>query len=277
MKTILAIIKMSRPINSLITFVTVFVAALICNTRQSIDITVFYASLSAMLVAAAGNIINDIFDYEIDKVNRPNRILPSEELTKKSAIVFYLIFTTLALMISSLVNNTAVVIVTVTSLLLFFYSYKLKGIPLIGNLTVAVCTGLAFIYGGLAVGNWKLGVLPAVFAFLINLIRELLKDIEDLEGDLKNKIITFPGKYGIKKTQFLIITLTIILILVTFYPFIFKIYSIEYFLIVLFGVNIILVYFIKELKEETFLNKISGLSKYLKISMILGLLAIYFG
>ena len=277
MKTILAIIKMSRPINLVITFATVFVASLICNTQQNISVEVFFASLSAMLVAAAGNIINDIFDLEIDKINKPNRSLPAGETTKRNAIIFYLLFSVSAIMISSLINIAAIVIVTVTSLLLFFYSFKLKAVPLIGNLTVAVCTGLAFIYGGVAVGNWKLGIIPAVFAFLINLIRELLKDIEDLEGDLKNKVITFPGKYGIDKTKSLIIMITVFLIVTTFYPFIYKIYSIEYFLIVLFGVDLILVYFLKELNKKNFLEKISKLSNYLKLSMILGLIAIYFG
>ncbi len=276
MNTILAIIKISRPVNTIITFATVFIAAIICKTNQSLDITVFYAGLSAMLVAAAGNIINDIFDYEIDKINRPERPLPSGKITKRNAIIFYLLFNLVALFISMLVNNIAVIIVVITILLLFLYSLKLKGMPLVGNLTVSVCTGLAFFYGAVAVGNWSTGIVPALFAFLINLIREMLKDIEDLEGDLKNDIITFPGRFGIEKTKKLISTVTIILILATFYPFVSKIYSIEYFLIVLFTVDIILIIFLKELKNRTFLGKISKLSNYLKITMVLGLLAIYF-
>ena len=268
---------MSRPVNAIITFATVFIAAIICKTSQSLDVTVFYAGLSAMLVAAAGNIINDVFDFEIDKINRPERPLPSGKITKKNATIFYLLFNIAALFISTLVNNIAAIIVVITILLLFLYSLKLKEIPLVGNLTVSVCTGLAFVYGAVAVGNWYAGIVPALFAFLINLIREMLKDIEDLEGDLLNNVITFPGRYGIEKTKKLISTVTIILILATFYPFVSKIYSIEYFLIVLFTVDIVLIIFLKELRNKTFLEKISKFSNYLKIAMVLGLLAIYFG
>ncbi len=277
MKKIVEIIKMSRPVNSAITFVTVFVAAIICNRNEHIDIIVFYASISAMLVAAAGNIINDIYDFNIDRINKPNRPLPSGKIIIKEAVVAYLIITVVAFLFSSLVNNAATVIVFLTTIILFFYSYKLKGIPLIGNLAVAFCTGLAFIYGGIAVGNWKLGIIPAVFAFLINLIRELLKDIQDLEGDLKNNIITFPGKYGIEKTKLMIFIFTGFLILTTFYPFVYKIYKIEYFIIVLFTVDLILIYFLKELKENKLNKKISKLSTILKLGMVFGLIAIYMG
>jgi len=277
MKKLLAIIKMSRPVNSAITFVVVFVAAIICKTSQTIDITVIYASLSAMIVAAAGNIINDYFDFEIDKINRPERALPSGKLNKNTAVIAYFIFTVLAIYLSTLINYYAVIIVLSTTLLLFIYSMYFKGVPLIGNIIVALCTGLAFIYGGIAVGNWKLGIIPSVFAFLINLIREILKDVEDLNGDLKNNIVTFPGKYGIGKTKIVITITTLALVLVTFYPFVFKIYSIGYFLIVLFTVDIILIIFLKELNKKTFKEKISSMSNYLKIAMIFGLLAIYFG
>ncbi len=277
MKKIVEIIKMSRPVNSAITFVTVFVAAIICNRNEHIDIIVFYASLSAMLVAAAGNIINDIFDFNIDKINKPNRPLPSGKISIKEAAVFYLIFTIVAFLFSSSVNKAATGIVFLTTIILFFYSYKLKGVPLIGNLAVAFCTGLAFIYGGVAVGNWKLAIIPAVFAFLINLIRELLKDVEDLEGDLKNNIITFPGKYGIEKTKLIIFVFTGLLLFATFYPFVYKIYKIEYFIIVLFTVDLILVYFLKELKKNNINENISKLSMLLKLSMLFGLIAIYVG
>ncbi len=277
MKKIVEIIKMSRPVNSAITFVTVFVAAIICNRNEHIDIIVFYASLSAMLVAAAGNIINDIFDFNIDKINKPNRPLPSGKIFIKEAAVFYLIFTIVAFLFSSSVNKAATGIVFLTTIILFFYSYKLKGVPLIGNLAVAFCTGLAFIYGGVAVGNWKLAIIPAVFAFLINLIRELLKDVEDLEGDLKNNLITFPGKYGIEKTKLIIFVFTGLLLFATFYPFVYKIYKIEYFIIVLFTVDLILVYFLKELKKNNINENISKLSMLLKLSMLFGLIAIYVG
>jgi len=277
MKTLIAVIKIPRPINMLITLAVVIVAAIISSKNLSISLSAIYAGLSAMLVAASGNIINDLFDFEIDKINRPNRVLPSGELTKKNAILLYLLISIVAIVLSFLVSNSAIIIVLLTTAILFLYSKYFKGVPLVGNILIAICTGLAFIYGGVAVGNWEAAIIPSVFAFLINLIRELLKDVEDLEGDLQNKIITFAGKFGVEKTKRLILGITTVLLLTTFYPFVSKVYSIDYFLIVLFTVNLILVYFIKELNKENFLEQISKLSNFLKLSMVFGLIAIYFG
>ncbi len=276
MKTLIAAIKISRPINMLITFAVVLVAAIISSKHLSISLPI-YAGFSAMLVAAAGNIINDYFDFEIDKINRPNRVLPSGEMTKKTALLLYFLISIVAIVLSYLVSNSAIIIVLSTITILFLYSKIFKGVPLVGNILIATCTGLAFIYGGIAVGNWEAAIIPSVFAFLINLIRELLKDVEDLEGDLQNKTITFAGKFGVKKTKSLILSITCILILATFYPFVSKVYSIEYFMIVLFSVNLILVNFLEELNKENFLEQISKLSDYLKLSMVFGLIAIYFG
>ncbi|MEE9431509.1 MAG: geranylgeranylglycerol-phosphate geranylgeranyltransferase [Melioribacteraceae bacterium] len=277
MKTIIATIKISRPINAIITFAVVIVAAIICAKNIEVDFRTFYAGLSAMLVAAAGNIINDYFDYEIDKVNRPNRVLPSGEMSKKTALLLYIVVSVVAIILSYIVSYSAIIIVLLTTAILFFYSSYFKGVPLVGNILIATCTGLAFIYGGVAVENWKAAIIPSIFAFLINLIRELLKDVEDLEGDLKNKIITFPGQYGIEKTKKLILITVVILLVTTFYPFVSKVYSIEYFLIVLFSVNILLIYFVKFVLSTKFTEKISQLSLLLKIIMIFGLFAIYFG
>ncbi|MCP5063180.1 MAG: UbiA family prenyltransferase [Ignavibacteriae bacterium] len=277
MKTLIATIKISRPINMLITFAVVIVAAIISSKNLSISFPAIYAGLSAMLVAAAGNIINDYFDFEIDKINRPNRVLPSGMMSKKTALLLYFVISIAALVLSYLVSVTAIIIVLLTTAILFLYSKIFKGVPLVGNILIATCTGLAFIYGGVTVGNWEAAIIPSVFAFLINFIRELLKDIEDLEGDLQNKTITFAGKFGVKKTKSLILNITAILILATFYPFVSKVYSIEYFMIVLFTVNLILVYFLKGLNKENFLEQISKLSNYLKLSMVFGLIAIYFG
>ena len=137
------------------------------------------------------------------------------------------------------------VIVITSIILLFIYSATLKKLPLIGNITVAFLTGLAFIYGGFASGNPVAAIVPAVFAFLINLIREIVKDIQDIEGDTKAGVITFPIKFGFKKSKILILIITISLILYTLYPFITELYKIEYFIVVMVFVNPLLITFFK--------------------------------
>jgi len=73
MKKILAIIEISRPLNLLITFAVVIVSAIICSEEFKFTATILFGAISAMLVAASGNIINDYYDYKIDKINKPDR------------------------------------------------------------------------------------------------------------------------------------------------------------------------------------------------------------
>ena len=272
-----AIIKLIRPLNFLITFASVIVAAIICLPGYSIGLNVLLAALSASLVMASGNIINDIYDINIDRVNKPSRPLPSGKISVKKAYILYFVFIASSVFISSLLNEKAIAIVLVSILLLFFYSKYLKRIPLVGNITVAFLTGLVFIFGGVVVENPSAAIVPAVFAFLINLIREIVKDMEDIEGDTKAEVITFPVKFGFQKSKIIILIITISLILYTIYPFITQIYKIEYFVVVMAIVNPILVYCLKILFEDHSVKNMKKKSNLLKLSMVFGLIAIYFG
>jgi geranylgeranylglycerol-phosphate geranylgeranyltransferase len=148
---------------------------------------------------------------------------------------------------------------------------------LLGNITVAYLTGLAFIFGGIAVNNVRGALIPAVFAFFINLIRELIKDMDDIEGDAKVGLQTFSKRFGTKATILLITFVTITLIASTFYPFIKDIYNIEFFVLAMLVVNPILVYFLKLLYEKDASKNLNKLSNMLKLNMVFGLLAIFLG
>ncbi|MCU0333010.1 MAG: UbiA family prenyltransferase, partial [Ignavibacteriaceae bacterium] len=87
-----AIIKIIRPLNFLITFASVIVAAVICSPDKFPELNAFLAAFAASFALAAGNIINDIYDIDIDKINRPLRPLPSQKITIKEAYSFYFIF-----------------------------------------------------------------------------------------------------------------------------------------------------------------------------------------
>lgn len=278
MNKAVALLKIIRPVNFLITFFSVIVAGIICSPESSINyLPILFAGFSAALVGSAGNVINDILDIEIDRINRPERMLPSGLLNPRGTFYYYLVLNSAALLLSAFINITSLLIVIVSILIVFFYSYTLKKIPLIGNITVAFMTGLAFIFGGTAAGNIKGGIIPALFAFLINFIRELIKDIEDLEGDMKNQVFSFPAKYGTKAAVQIIYSLTGSLIVFTLIPFFFNLYRIEYFIIVMLSVNIGLVLFIKNISSNSGKAVISRESFLLKIYMIFGLIAIYFG
>lgn len=272
---ILAYLKIIRPINVLITFLVVLVAILISQTGV-MEISIYLlVPLSASLIAAAGNVINDIYDIETDRISHPERVLVLGNLDIKRAWLLNFLLNTTAVFITLFISKTLLVIAVLTIVLLYFYSTHLQKLPLIGNITVAILTGAAFLYGGVAVDNISSAIIPAVFAIMINLIRELVKDTQDMEGDLKNGYQTFPIKFGVLNTHKLIIALSIILILMTLYPFFFHIYRIEYFIIVMLFVNPLIVYLIKIISSNK--EALPKVSILLKINMITGLIAIYLG
>ena len=270
-------ILITRPLNIIITLLVVIVGALISKGETYETTNIILAGISAILTAAAGNIINDIIDKNADKINHPVRIIPSGKLSVKQAGIEYFFLVIAACVISSFINQLSFLIVFLTSVLLFLYSNILKRIPLLGNITIAYLTGMAFIYGGVSVGHPRAALIPALFAFMINLIRELVKDIQDIDGDKNVGIKTFPIKFGIDSTKYLITFFVILLILTTFIPYAFDIYKIGFFILVMVVVNPILIYFLKLLYKNDFTVNLNKLSNMLKLDMVFGLLAIFLG
>lgn len=276
-KQIIAYIKITRPLNAVITFFVVVVAILISQKEQTDFYVILLASITAALVAAAGNIVNDIFDIETDKISHQDRVLVLGKISKTEAWTEYILLNSISIIISILLSVKLIVIVLATIILLFIYSSTLKKMPLIGNLTIAFLTGLAFIYGGFAAGNPMAAIVPAVFAFLVNLIREIVKDMQDIEGDKTSGVNTFPLKFGFQKSKILILIITFSLILYTLYPFIIEFYGIEYFMIVMLFVNPSLILCLKFLFDDKKENRLSVVSNVLKLNMVFGLIAIYLG
>ena len=277
MKNFKALISIIRPLNCLITFSTIVVACLIC--ADSVHYSLFLvAGFTGTLVNASGNIINDYFDISIDKINRPNRPLPSGIISSTKALELYIYFTFSALALTYYnLGLSAFNIVVITSVMLFIYSKNLKGIPLVGNIIVAFSTGLAFLFGSVVVGNIYCGIIPAVFAFLISFMREIVKDIEDIEGDKAIGISTYPIIYGVDNSVRLISVVGVILIIATTIPALFKIYNWYYFIFVSLFVNGILVFVIHQLKLNTSKTKLRMISNLLKLGMVFGVIAIFIG
>ena len=277
MKKISAYINIVRPINFLITFVTVIVAAALSYKGEYSSVKVFLAAITASLTMSAGNIINDIYDLNGDKINHPLRPLPSGVISLKAALIYYFILLAVSLLLSLFISNLNFAVNLISVLMLYLYSYKLKRVALGGNLTVSLLTGLAFIYGGVTVNNIYNSIIPALFAFLINLIREIVKDMEDAEGDIREGIISFPSKYGAKTAKNTIITLSMLLILFTLFPYINGNYGNYYMAVILFLVIPVLIYFLVSLLKDDSKKNMNKLSFILKLDMVFGLIALYIG
>jgi geranylgeranylglycerol-phosphate geranylgeranyltransferase len=277
MNNLSAYIKIVRPYNFLITFLAVIIASLVSYQGELPYIKVFLAAVTASLTMAAGNIINDICDLDGDKINHPERPLPSGILSIHSAYVFYLTLLALSLVISLFISNLNFVVNILAIILLYLYSQKLKRVLLVGNLIVSLLTGLAFLYGGIAVNNIYYSVIPALFAFLINLIREIVKDIEDSEGDLHEGIISFVSKYGIKTALNTIVSLCMLLMLLTLFPYLNGNYGGYYLIVILTLVIPVLIYFVLSLLKDSSRKNLNNLSFLLKLDMVFGLIAVYVG
>ena len=266
-----------RPLNFLITVASVFVSCLLAGGNAAHVEAMILASLAAGLIGGGGMVINDIFDVEIDRINKPHRPLPSGAVSMRLAAVFYLLLTSVGLLLNLFLHSSAQAIAAGAAVLIFFYSYKLKSTPLFGNVTVGLLTGMAFIYGGAAVGNIDRAVIPALFAFLINVGRELIKDMEDVEGDSLHHAATFPVVFGIKPALIVATLFLLSVIVSTVIPFADRQYGLLYFIIVFAGVDCVIAFVLFSLWKDSTPKNLNRLSTILKYDMLVGLIAIYLG
>ena len=162
-------------------------------------------------------------------------------------------------------------------LLLYLYSARLKRTVLFGNITVGFISGLAFVYGGLAVGRVGSAVIVGIFAFLFHLGREIIKDIEDMKGDEAEGAGTLPVRYGVHAAMICTTIVLICLILLTLVPYFLGIFNIYYLIVVCIGVNLFLMYVIISMWQNPSHAHLGKLAVFMKVDMLMGLLAIYIG
>jgi geranylgeranylglycerol-phosphate geranylgeranyltransferase len=275
-KFINSIIAISRPANVLISMISIFVAAFITGTLHP-AINVLLACISGGLIAAGANTINDYFDLEIDRINKPKRPLVAGKLLSSQALIIALFEFAVGSLLALFIGFLAFIIAFSISLLLFLYSYRLKRLPLIGNLAVSFSTGMAFIYGGIAVHRVVETLIPAIFAFFYHFGREIIKDIQDREGDTSEKARTFPIIYG-NRLSLILTTLNFALLTVlVFLPFLFGWYGIKYILVILFGVYPVIFFSVWSMWRNQTPGNLGFISNLLKADMLVGLLAIYLG
>lgn len=221
-------LKLARIGNLIITFLSVEVAGILCGVNIVESWRILAAAVAASLITAGGNAVNDLFDIDIDRINRPYRPLVSGKLSVEQTRLFYFIVTAIGLAVSAAINLYSFLIAVVAAFAVLIYSFKLKRLVFLGNFTVALLTGLAFIYAGTSVNDLKDVYPAAVFAFLTNLIREIIKDAEDVKGDGEIGVKTIATKYGTHISAYISIFLTAILFAMVYGSFQLKILPIQF-------------------------------------------------
>lgn len=206
--------------------------------RKSEQFQFFLLVLSTVMIAAAGNVINDYFDVRADRINKPKRVIIGKYINRRWAIIIHTLLNLSAFIIAivlSVFNQSFwyVFIHLFTMNALWFYSLYLKKKPIVGNLLIAFLTALVpilcgvhfYVQGNTLTTNYQVHLsafhywftaliehgyfiwLLAFFAFANNFAREIIKDVEDIDGDKLLSAKTLPIQYGIKTAKIWIIAL----------------------------------------------------------------------
>ena len=267
--------QLVRWINVLITLFVVILGCVYSNILFPFW-KILSAALSAALISAGGNVINDYFDFEVDKINKSFRPLPSKKVTLEKALLLWFYTSFFGIALSLTINFYAFLIAVIAVFLLYLYSYRAKNMFLIGNIIVSLLTGMAFIYSGTAIGKYEDVIIPAVFAFLFHFGREILKDIQDMDADKKREAVTIPIKYGKNVAVFSLGFVFSLLILATIFPYYYLDYSSLYFYIVIFGVDFVITAVYIAILVDKSEKTIRFLSAVLKADILIGLTALLF-
>ncbi len=229
---IYAFIELCRPFTSFLTSLAVIAAILIetHSINSQIISIILISSLVVFLFSSAGNALNDYFDREIDKINHPERPIPSNRIKPESALKFSIFLFFLSIIFTFFLNFYCILIVIIAFLFQILYELKFKRHYISKNFTIAFLTGMLFIFGGTAVnGNIYLltpSMIFGIMAFFAIFGREIIKDIEDFVGD-KNRL-TLPKKIGIKNAGIIAGIFLLISVALSFIPYLFLDFSIIY-------------------------------------------------
>lgn len=252
--------------------------------------------LSTVLIAAAGYVINNIFDVETDKINKPNDVIIGRGISETNGYNIYIALNITGVAIGFYLSNViqrpgfATIFILIASLL-YFYSTTLKQIMILGNLVVAFLLAMSVVIIGvfdifpaiIAENKAQMASLfsiltdYALFAFMINFIREIVKDIEDVDGDYNQGINTLPIAIGISRTAKIVFAISIIpFVLLLLYI---KNYFVEngLFIATLYSFILVLaplLYFIIKIFTAKTKNDFHHLSTVLKLILLFGILSI---
>jgi|TARA_B110000438_G_scaffold6942_1_gene6828 geranylgeranylglycerol-phosphate geranylgeranyltransferase len=192
-------IALTRPGNAILTAIAVIAGAFIASGSDIMEFQAEIAicSISAMMLVGGGNALNDYNDRETDKLNHPKRPIPSGQIKAETALNYAQLLLALGLLLLffTLENKMPFVIALIGVGTLIAYENGLKAAGITGNISVGLMSGAVFLYAGMAVNDpgptiWMFGL-----AVLATISREIVKDIQDLEGDRDRK--TLPTRIGV--------------------------------------------------------------------------------
>lgn len=238
-----------------------------------LDFNLFIIIIASSLTIASGYIINNFYDSQKDLINRPNKSMLDRLVSQQTKLTVYFSLNFVTVIIAFFVSWRAVLFFSVYIFLIWFYSHKIKKYAIIGNLMSAFMAVLPFFAILLYYKNlYEVIFAHATFLFLLLLVREMIKDLENLKGDLANNYRTLPIIYGeiISKK---VITVLTLLTIVPVYVLI-EIYDVGYMDIYFYVCLIVLLFFLLFLWKSNSKEQFLQLHNILKIIIVAGVFCI---
>ncbi len=290
-------VTLMRPVNAFMSVIAVLIGGLLVAGNNPTLFSNLYplgfALLAVFLITGAGNAINDYIDVESDKLNKPKRPIPSGRISRRKALAFSVVLFAIGILFTLFINWACILIAVINSILLVVYSYSLQDKILLGNIVIGYLVGSTFLFGGAALGNLLLPGLLMLLAGLSTISREIVKDLEDIEGDRKNflKRLTSGVKMRLsrfvgKKEAGLVLEkgrakaaagiFMLLAIIISPLPYTLGILGFTY-LVILVPTDLVFLSSIIILAKGKGKKKFSRVSRIIKIGMLLALIAFIFG
>lgn len=280
-EVLFAFLRLVRIVNLLIMALTQYLTAifLVGPKHDWLRIVknpeLFLLVFSSCMIAGAGYIINDYYDVKIDAINKPSKVVIDRIIRRREAILLHFIFTFFGILTSLVVSYKIGLVTLCAAVVLWYYSNDMKRRMLTGNLAVAALTGLAVMIVALFYHkNYYLVFVFSMFSILASIIREIIKDMEDMKGDQSFGCNTLPIVLGVRKAKIVVYTIAVSLVLFTYTASYFSEFAIFDFLSYL--MTIIMSLFCLKLYSADTKKAFSLLSLYCKLIMLIGILSMVF-
>lgn len=268
-----------RGYNILILVIAQYLAAIfIFSPKKSLtnvifDVDLLYIILASICVVAAGYIINNFYDVQVDRINRPLKTRIDNYVRQSTKLKLYFVLNFLGFLFGFLISWKAALFFAIYIFAIWFYSHKLKKLPLTGLISATVLTILPFFAVFVYFKNFsKIIFVHAIFLFLVIMIRELLKDLQSMKGAIVHSYDTFPIVYGERKTK----KMSILLLILTLFPifFLLNYYELGYMKYYFYLASIVLIFLGFYLWKSKETKQYRMIHNVLKVLLLIGVFSL---
>ncbi len=276
---VLSFFSLIRSYNILVLVLAQYLSSIfiLASEKRALDVLLdwklFVLVLATTLSIASGYIVNNFYDIKKDLINRPRKSLFDRMVSQNTQWKVYFTLNFLACLLGFIISIRAALFYAVYIFLIWFYSHKLKKYPFLGNLTASLLAILPFFGILLYFKNfYEVIFAHAIFLFSILFIREIIKDLENIKGDLPNNYLTIPVKYGEVFAKNVILVVILLSIIPVY--FLVNVYNVGYMDVYFYLTYITLIFFGINMYRSTSKESYLKLHFILKIILILGVFSI---